>query len=220
MSVRHTVRQGECLTSLAARYGFPSPDALHDHPDNAGLKEARPGPHLLRPGDVVLVPEREPRAEPCATGREHRFRVRVPRRVLKVRVGDGAGGFLSGKRYELVVEGSTEPALAGTIPDGGLIEHELPASTERLRLRVWVHDDAVDADLVYPIGLGHLDPHDTLSGVRARLSNLGYGPLSGDHEPDDALREAVAAFQEREGLDVTGELDDATRARIEGSHKG
>jgi hypothetical protein len=219
MALEHRVRQGECLASIAARYGLPSAEALFDHPDNAALKRRRKHPGVLSPGDVVKVPEREAGELSCGTGREHVFRVKVPKRKLVVRVGDGADGFLEGKRYEVRVGGAL--LHEGHIPGGGTIEHELEPGVTSALLLVFVHDDDQAAELVYPLEVGHLDPHDALSGVRARLANLGYGPLSRhDGELDDDTREALRAFQRKHRLDETGEPDDATRAKLDALHAG
>ena len=219
MTVEHRVRQGECLASIAARHGLASADVLLDHPDNADLKRRRKHPGVLMPGDVVKVPERETKELSCGTGSEHVFRAKLPKRKLVVRVGDGGDGFLEGKRYEVRVGGAL--LHEGTIPGGGKIEHELEAHVTSALLLVFMHDDDQAAELVYPLEVGHLDPHDALSGVRARLANLGFGPLSRhDGELDDDAREALRAFQRKHSLDETGEADDATRAKLDELHAG
>ena len=53
----HIVKQGECLSSLAARFGFLNWKQLYDHPANAKLRQKRPNPNILAPGDEVAVPE-------------------------------------------------------------------------------------------------------------------------------------------------------------------
>ena len=55
----HTVEQGEHLSSIAAKYGFQKVATIWDHPDNAGLKSKRKNPHILLPGDKVVIPEGE-----------------------------------------------------------------------------------------------------------------------------------------------------------------
>ena len=39
MSHRHVVREGECLASIAARYGWPDGTALYEHAENASLRK-------------------------------------------------------------------------------------------------------------------------------------------------------------------------------------
>ena len=74
----HTVKQGECLSSIAAKYGFGDWKALYDHPSNAALKKKRPNPHVLFPGDVVSIPEKEKKQARVKTGQELKLTVRGP----------------------------------------------------------------------------------------------------------------------------------------------
>src|SRR5579862_4427830 len=88
MARRHVVRQGECLSLIAARYGFADWRTLYDHPQNAALKRKRPNPNVLEPGDVVAIPERRIKEMTVASGQVHRFRMRVARKVLRLRLLD------------------------------------------------------------------------------------------------------------------------------------
>jgi len=65
--------------------------------------------------------------------------------------------------------------------------------------------------------LGHLDPIDTVSGAKQRLSNLGYGCGPGP-DLDETTREALRAFQGDQGATQTGELDDTTRTQLQQAH--
>ena len=53
----------------------------------------------------------------------------------------------------------------------------------------------------------------TDEGIRQRLHNLGY-------RPEDDLRIALLLFQGAQGIDTTGEADDATRAKLVSVHDG
>lgn len=75
MSTDHTVRQGECINSLAERYGF-FPDTLWDAAENKDLRDLREDPNILQPGDVVYIPDLTPREESGGTDDLHRFRRR------------------------------------------------------------------------------------------------------------------------------------------------
>ena len=99
--------------------------------------------------------------------------------------------------------------LEGTTSEAGLIEH-------------WVAPDAESATVLIGTGatrrkvvlsLRALDPPDSVSGVQARLRNRGYA-VEVTGEMDDATRRALSGFQADAGLEVTGEPDDATRARL------
>lgn len=193
----HIVAQGECLSSLAARCGLEAKD-LHDHPDNAALKEKRPYPNILAPGDEVVIPELNQKRIEAATGRVHRFVLN--RRMVKLRLAllNAQGMPYEGKRFVLVA-GATE--LKGKTAAGGLIEGDVPADVQSGQLRVWLTDDDDDPDPHIDRGLaiGHLDPIDLVSGVQGRLENLGY-PCAVTGESDDATLVAVRMFRSRNGL--------------------
>lgn len=214
---RYQVQQGDCLASLAARFGFPSADALHQHPENEGLKSARPSPHHLAPGDVVVIPDREAKVEPVATGREHLFRAVMPKTRLKVFLEDGEGAALSDKRYRLEVGGET---LEGRTDGSGWVDHEVSVGVTAGDLFVWLDATGDEPDLHLPVHIGHLDPLDTDTGWRARLRQLGYPcPERGDDVVDEKTRAALLALQRDHDLDPTGEPDDATCAKLRELHR-
>jgi peptidoglycan hydrolase-like protein with peptidoglycan-binding domain len=71
---------------------------------------------------------------------------------------------------------------------------------------------------VYELRLGHLDPVAEISGVQARLLNLGIygGPVDGEMNPE--FEAAIRVFQERNGLQPTGKLDDQVKSWAERAH--
>lgn len=78
-----------------------------------------------------------------------------------------------------------------------------------------------ERELVFHLALGHLEPVDTVAGALGRLSNLGFdvgsAARSGD-ALDDKTQAAIRAFQIVAALDITGELNDATRAALVDAH--
>jgi hypothetical protein len=211
----HVVRQGDCLSSIAHSYGFSSWQALYNHPDNAELKQRRPNPHTLFPGDQVVVPEREPKEVGCATGAEHRFRAKVPKAKLHLVLRAPGGEVLADKKYELTVGAQT---FRGRTGGGGELKHDLHTSDQDGVLLVFAAGDGA-GPLRLPVRIGHLDPIEELSGVQARLTNLGFACL-GETEIGRRTRRALRGFQRRRGLEATGELDDATRAELKSAHDG
>src|SRR5262249_19287880 len=67
--------------------------------------------------------------------------------------------------------------------------------------------------LVFPLAPRTLDPVDTLSGLQARLQNLGFLDLDSESTEVNglALSIALGRFQIARGIARTGMLDDATR---------
>jgi Putative peptidoglycan binding domain len=116
----------------------------------------------------------------------------------------------AGEPYRLTVG---DVALEGALNGEGYIETNIPPGAQRGTLVVGEGARA----RTYSLVLGHLDPVETVSGVQARLRNLGYAcQVTGSL--DDATRAALRAFQTRAGLAVTGDDDDATRSRLREAH--
>jgi N-acetylmuramoyl-L-alanine amidase len=208
----HTVRQGDTLGSIAREHGFASWREIYDHADNAALRERRPNPALLFPGDEVAIPEKRPEPRVLEVRRTNRFVARGPGRKIRLVLRAADGKPLAGKRYELR---AVPRSLEGTIPDSGLIEHTVPHGADTLELFLWTGD--AGPALRWVLRMGHLDPVDTLSGAQARLRNLGYD--AGSAEEDSlALRAALQRFQEAHGLEPDGELAAATRSKLAEVH--
>ncbi len=216
----HRVAQGECFASIAHRYGYPDAATLFDHPDNADLKELRKTPYVLRAGDQIVIPEREEKwQEGCATGRLHTFRAKVPKVMVRWHLHEPQGGApLADTKYLLRIAGVAD--IEGTTDGDGLVEEEVPPNAQSAELFLFIGGAETEAQaLVLRVDIGHLDPIDEMSGVQARLNNVGFrcavtGAL------DEDTRRALAAFQEHEGLDATGDVDDATRDKLRAHHRG
>ena len=73
MPIEHEITHGDCIDSIALRYGF-FPDTLWNHSANADLKQLRKDPNVLFPGDKLVIPDLQLREENGATEKRHRFR--------------------------------------------------------------------------------------------------------------------------------------------------
>ena len=199
----HTVKQGEHLAAIAARYGFGDASAIWDHPDNQALKEQRGDPNVLLEGDQVVIPDARPKTETGETGRHHRVRIKRPRLMLRFVVQDGRGAPLANQSFTLEVDGRM---VGGETDADGLLEQEVPTGAKKGVLEI--------ADTRIEFEVGKLDPVEEVSGWRARLTNLGYEPGDKDDPADPVLRSAIEEFQCDNGIGVTGDLDDATLAKL------
>lgn len=199
----YVVRQGDSIFSIAAEHGFRWQTVWAANPE---LQRVRRDPGILLPGDRVTIPELRRRDEAGATEQRHRFRRRgIPVR-LRLTLREG-GRPRAGVSFVLEIEGRT---IRGTTDGEG-------------RLDVPIQPGARTGTLVaggreYELRFGALDPEDTASGLRSRLRHLGYDPGPGTGW-DRRAREALRRFQKANGLDVTGEPDDATRDRLRSEHR-
>jgi hypothetical protein len=209
---QYRVKQGDCLASIAAKYGFSEWKTIYDHPNNADLKNKRKNPNALFPGDMVFVPDKEQKFEDGATGQSHSFTVQLPKTKLRLKLKDHEGKALSGKKYTLEVAGKSVEAKTG---GDGLIDQPIPADAASGTLTVWMDDKT---PLALTVNLGHLDPADEVSGAQSRLRNLGFDAGTSDGETDEQLKAALRAFQKKNGLSESGTLDDATKDKLEQLH--
>lgn len=208
MPTEHTVRQGECIASIAQRYGH-FPDAVWDHPDNAELKKTRQDPFCLLPGDRVMVPDKTAKDVDCAAGERHRFRRKGVPEQLKVQF-LSKGEPRANEAYSLNLDGEL---ISGTTDRDGWLICSIPPGAKAAKVTFGGDKE------VYDLDLGRLDPIEEITGALARLRNLGFyaGPVDGD--PDD-LEVALVDFQAARDLEITGELDDATKAELKQVYGG
>lgn len=203
--MKHKVRQGECLPSIAARYGFAW-KTLWDHPGNAALRGQRKAASVLLPGDEVEIPERQPGSASAPTGGAASFV--MPGMQLRVRLVD-RGEPLSGIACKVDLEGTR---VEGTTDGQGMLEIALPRKATRATLTLAGRTDEIT------LLLGNLDPVTEVTGQQWRLRNLGFYDGDADGKGGDALRGALADFQQTHGLDPTGGADTATLQRLVEDH--
>lgn len=211
----HVVVDGECLSSLAERYGFRSWRTIYEHADNSSLRAKRANPNLLAPGDVVAIPDREERAEDAATGQRHTFVTRRPACTIELRFLAHDGSVLARRPVRLVI-------------DGG--EEQLQTNGEG-RVSVSIRRDAAEGVATvdghtFPFGLGMLRPVEPTAAeadapTEARsgaASQAQSGTPESTGRADATTAAAVRTYQTERKLSTTGTLDAATRAAILGEH--
>jgi hypothetical protein len=205
------VKPGDCVSSIAFEHGV-LPERVWDRPENRALRDQRADMHVLLPGDVVFVPDREARVEHRPTGATHRFRRRAVPDRLRVRFVDDEDRPRAGVRYELIVG---EQSSVGRTDGDGLVLEWIPPSAKSAKLIL--HGERRDEE--YELDVGFLDPVTTLAGVRDRLRNLGYdcGDEQGDAQGPITERR-LREFQEAQRLGVTGIADGDTRAALTRVH--
>lgn len=214
MSKIHIVEQGECLSSIAGKYGFQNYRAIYEHADNADFRRRRPNPNLIYPGDELVIPEAPLEVFVCKTGQLNRFVVKRPERKLHLKLRDGEGEAIAGADYELSIEGDPDPRK-GQTGNEGEVEELIPFDATSAKLLI--------GELVLEFEVGHLNPmfevkDDGVSGIQARLANLGYFWGSGDGQFGEDTEAAIRLFQEDHDLDVDGLITDDLRTKLAEVH--
>lgn len=191
MGEYYTVKQGDCLSSIAEDHGFVHWRTIYDHPNNSGFRQRRPDPNLIFPGDVLFIPDKRRRDENGATDQRHEFKLHVNKTYLYLVLEDEQGTPLEGE-YTLEIEG--KEIAQGTLANGE-IKTEIDADDERGVLTVQPEDTPPEAVLIWEVRLGHLDPMEETAGVQGRLWNLGFecGPVDNLYGP--LTRSGVKEFQ-------------------------
>jgi hypothetical protein len=209
----HIVEPGECLASIARHYGVADYRVIYDHDLNEELRRARPNPHVLHPGDRIVIPESDAKAFRVPTDRTHVFEVKRPKVFLRLDVLGHAAGTGVQARYELRLDDATE-AQTGTIGADGRLDVAVAASAMRGELTLLEVDTDEIIDVI-EIRIGGLDPVTTTSGLRSRLRRLGFdcGDRDGE-ELDELTRNALAFFQRVHEIDEAGEPGAATQAKL------
>lgn len=195
----HEVQQGECMVSIAAHYKVSSWRQIYYHACNEALRSKRPDPFTLKPGDLVQIPEFERLRRVCATGKTHIFGHKTPpplSALIHLRFDMSEPQLYANTRYALTVDGEV---LAGFTGSDAQLHHAVPLEAKRAKLELWIHGDDEDPEM-WEVDLRHLDPADTISGMKGRMINLGY----------------LGSAQAEAGAELSDELDDATKQAMQG----
>lgn len=209
----YTVKQGEWVSKIASRYGLTW-ETLRNHPENAHLRRKRQSPNVIHPGDKLFVPSPMQRHEYGETGRRYIFRLKGRRTQLRVQLEAPDGSPLAQKRFSL---SSENESIEGTTSDTGHIDSLISNETQRATLTVWRSDDAKDR-LTFNLRLGHLDPETEITGIQARLNNLGYpvGAVDGILSP--RTRTAIRTFRMDYNLPEDDDVDDKLLLQLLDEH--
>jgi N-acetylmuramoyl-L-alanine amidase len=212
----HVVQQGECLSSIAADYGFSDWHTIYDDAANADLRAKRPDPNVLYPGDKLFIPDRDPIQTDRPTDAQHVFVVKDTPTYLNVRLQDPAKLPLKSVPYKLSV-GTLQ--CDGNTDGDGWIRRKIDASAESGSLVVWPNPDDRGEFVVWQVMLGHLDPLETVTGIKGRLKNLAYFDGEINDEENDEYDAGVRQFQQDNHLVVDGIVGPKTRAKLKDEHR-
>jgi hypothetical protein len=207
MPVYHTVKDGECLSSISYEYGFFY-ETVWNHSANAQLKNKRKNPNTLCPGDVVVVPDKREKVQQKPTGEMHKFQLKNAPALFRLQLFESDVP-RADQKYEFTIDGVLHK---GSTDSRGYLQVSIPPNAHGGFLVIG--PDGAEFD----ISFGIVQPTDEVAGVQARLMNLGFdcGGVSG--MMDDETKQALMNFQLAYGLPATGAVDAATKAKFEELH--
>ncbi len=201
----YVIKQGDYLTRIPHRLGFVADEVWND-PKNADLKALRSDPDTRKSGDSAFVPDVPKKKNPFTKETSNDYVAKVPKLPVSLAL-DHNGEPIADEKY--IVRGLDEE-LEGTTSAEGKVEFEVDVHVKEVVVEL------VDKKQKYRMLLGNLDPIDEPSGARQRLMQLGIysATLEGEdqyvaHNPKQ-LAAALGAFQKKNDLELTKELDEAT----------
>ena len=210
----YVIKQGDYLIKLAHILSFDA-DEVWNHGKNAALKKKRTNHNVLIPGDVLYIPEDPPKKNKFSARASNAYTAFVPRIKVKVAM-NMAGKPMKGETY--LVRGIGEDEKEKTTDGQGNIAFEASVHVRDVEVHF------PERDLTRSVAVGGLDPVDEPSGLKMRLTHLGFytaQPAPGGGYPgrdDNRLEAAVFAFQAANALPATGECDAATQSAILEAH--
>jgi len=212
MAGKIPAKDGDCVASIATKNGFPW-SKIFDHGENASLKQLRKNSNVLMPGDQVYLPDKKKKTVDAGTNSVHKFKVKGLLLRLRIKLLDSDGKGLGGKKWTLKAAGKE---LSGTTPGDGLLDTPVPPDATTGELSITLEDGK--PPVVWQVAIGSLNPASETKGVQQRLRNLGFECGKPDGTTGASTKEALQAFQKKNGLTAKGELDDPTREKALSSH--
>jgi hypothetical protein len=204
MPINYQVKQGDCISSIAFEHGFFA-DTIWNHSNNAELKKKREDPNVLMPGDIVFVPDKRLKEVSEPTNQVHKFKCKNTPEKLKLQLLKEDKP-RANEEYELEVD---DLKFSGKTDSQGRLEQSIPPNAKQGKLILQKGEE------IYQLMLGHLNPHDEITGVQGRLRHLGFYFGSIDGKTSAEFEHAIQAFQISQDMEPDGELNAATLDALE-----
>ncbi|MDQ3906806.1 MAG: peptidoglycan-binding protein [Acidobacteriota bacterium] len=197
----YTVSDGESVPSIAKDRGFFWKTLWDKNPE---LKSKRKNPNVLLAGDVLKIPELQPAEFSKPSDARHKFKRKGDPAKIKVKL-LMMGEPRKNEKYILNIDGTT---INGTTDGDGMLEQFVPGNAKSAIL---ILDEGKEQ---HTLNIGNLDPVDEVTGIQQRLENLGHSVGGEFGEIGEGTKEALRKFQAKFKLEVTGEADAATKAKL------
>jgi N-acetylmuramoyl-L-alanine amidase len=211
----YEVKQGDRLPTIGRDKGFLRWQTIWNFKGNADLRKLRGTAHILLPGDKVSIPSKFSR-EAEVPGGTSEYVVQTAAEVLRVCFAVGWDWDENPVSYTAKPD-SGGPDISGPLDSEGWMEIDLPPNTRQVEVVLWTEVPNIPI-ATYDLHVGEMDPIDEITGVQARLANLGYydGEIDGDAQEVTAA--AIAQFRREHGLPMGDQIDDDLRDALDGLH--
>ncbi len=131
---------------------------------------------------------------------------------LKIQLHDYDMQPLANKKYRLMTCGNK---YEGTTDGDGYLNETVPDEAEKGQLNVWLDEYPTGTRLNLILEMKEeLPPATSIKGALFRLKNLGYYTAEVSDNLTNEGEAALRSFQDDNKLEVTGELDEKTKAKI------
>lgn len=199
---KRKVGAGEGTGSLAKKNGFFW-RTIWEHPENAELRNKRKDPNVLHKDDEIFIPEKQNKEVSKSSDAEHTFKRRGEPGKIKIQLLK-LGQPRANEDYVFDVGGTL---IEGTTDGDGRLEHFISGEVKSGKLILQGGKE------IKPVRIGFLDPLEEIVGVQQRLKNLGYN-CAESKKNDEKTKAALKKFQADYQLEVSGEIDEATKAKL------
>ena len=208
--MNHKVVQGECLISIAQKFGLANWQTIYNAPENKEMKELRKNPNMICPDDIWFIPELKGTKQEADLNKKTTFILKKPKGYFSIYLVDRKSNPLADIPYDLFFYKSesvktVEPLLEriGEKSDSdGYVEHKLPKGAKFAVLEYAPYPSRPSFKMKMGLKVGDLDDISTEIGMRSRLNHFGY--YSGDGRMDDdskaVFQTQLAAFKENYSL--------------------
>ena len=223
----YKVKQGDTISAIAKKNKVPAKKILDK---NAKTLEARESGDILLTGDELDIPAPEEKDESLKLEATNRFYIDQEHGEIKICF-QKYNKPRKNLKYTPFFENSGISNKSFSLDGNGIALHEIDHDEKIGKIDLKPEEDSGYSEEKYTLKIGELDPIDTLSGIQARLKNLGYYfekaqsfPKSSAEKPykeeemDLETKNALAIFQIENELEPTGIFDDKTKEKLKVMH--
>lgn len=205
----HPASQGEWLRKLCQDYGFADWRTIWNDPKNSDLRKLRK-PNLLQAGDLVWIPPVRQRPVTAGDGAKHAFKAKGKGDELTIVIEADKGKPNAGVAYAYTIAGVARGS--GSSGGDGKTKSPVPRQHDPATLKLGKVFVALDIGHLNP--MGDDTPDRGVSGVQARLNNLGLRAGREDGVLGPRTARSIVLFQKLEVIAETGTITDDLRARL------